>query len=354
MHQIIRQHCRVGKLGLAHHLHRARVIQKQVVHQTTPPRADTMRATVAHVADERVTAAIKVEARVIRAQAILARPVDFKVSEKDAVKGREDGELVRVFVHLAQVLAVLGECARLVPALRHTGVVLPRVEEVEVLGVGIVQRDHAELLAEMGNVSAVNGASGARLGRPARVPHQRCAWVVGQDVGERGSSLRGIGCSGAIGGHPDGPCAKGATGTLPERRAQQDELVGCAEVVAVAERVVDGEHGGAQLVGERGAVGAGEGEAEEFLFGADGEEDVDDEPCLSERGRCVTVPDEGRGRGAAGASPWCVVGLGGPLAGLEILGLAEVELVAVQSLGESLRLGVARGGCLQLEQLGGG
>lgn len=313
-----------------------------------------MRATVAHVADERVTTAIKVKARVVRAQTILARPVDFKVGEKDTVKGREDGELVRVLVHLAQILAVLGECARLVPALRHTGVVLPRVEEVEVLGVCIVQRNHAEFLAKVRDVSAVNGASGPGLGRPARVPHQRRAWVVGQDVRERWRRLRGIGCSGAIGGHPNGPRAKGRAGTLPKRRAQQDELVGRAEVVAVAERVVDGEHGGAQLVGERGAVGAGEGEAEEFLLGADGEEDVDDEPCLGERGRCVTVPDEGRGRGAAGAGPWCVVGFGGTLAGLEILGLAEVELVAVQSLRECLSLGVARGGCLQLEQLGRG
>lgn len=344
MDQIIRQHRRVGKLGLAHHLHRARVIQKQVVHQTAPPRTHTVRAAVPHVAHERVAAAIKVEARVVRAQPVLARPVNLKVGEKDAVKRGQHGKLVRVLVHLAQVLAVLGQGARLVPALRDARVVLPRVEQVEVLGVGVVERDHAELLAQMGDVAAVDGATGSRLGRPARVPYQRCAGVVGQDVRERRGCLRGVGGAGAIGGDPDGPGAKGAAGALPEGGAEEHELVGVAEVVAVAERVVDSEHSGTQLVGERGAVVACEGEAEEFLLGADGEEDVDDEPCLGERrGAGVTVPGDGRGRRAAGASPWCVVGVGGPLTGLEVLGLAKVELVAVQSFGKSLALGVARG-----------
>lgn len=307
MHQIIRQDSRVGELGLAHHLHRARVVQEQVMHQAAPPGAHAVRPTVPHIAHQRVAAAVKVQAIVVRAQPVLARPVNLKIREKHAVKRRQHRELVRVLVHAPQVLAVLGQRARLVPALRHARVVLPRVEQRQVRRVRVVERHHAELLAQVRHVPAVDGAAGPRLGRPPRVPHERRARVVGEDVRER---RRGLGCvrgAGRVGGHPHGARAKGRARALPEGGAQEHQLVGRAEVVAVAERVVDGEHGGAQLGGERGAVGAGEGEAEEFLVGPDREQHVDEEPGLGQRGGGFTVPGEGGGWRAAGSRPWCVV-----------------------------------------------
>lgn len=77
---------------------------------------------------------------------------------------------MRIGVRLAQVLAVLLERACLVPPLRYARVVLPRVKQLDVRRVGGVERHHAEGLAQVRDVPAVDDGPGAGLGAPARVP----------------------------------------------------------------------------------------------------------------------------------------------------------------------------------------
>lgn len=54
---------------------------------------------------------------------------------------------------------MVGEIASLVPACCYSWVVLPVMEEIQVLWVCVVQCYHGEMLVEMGNVSAIECAS---------------------------------------------------------------------------------------------------------------------------------------------------------------------------------------------------
>lgn len=75
-------------------------------------------------------------------------------------------------------------------------------------------------------------------------------------------------------------------------------------------------------------------DADGFGGGADGEEDVEDEPCLGEGwGRGLALPVEDGGGGSSGTSPWSVVGLSGKLAGLEVGGLGEAKAGIVKLKG---------------------
>lgn len=65
MDEVIRQHRAVGELGLADDVVGARVVEEEVVHQARPPGRDAVRPPVAHVAHQRVAAAVVVARRVV-------------------------------------------------------------------------------------------------------------------------------------------------------------------------------------------------------------------------------------------------------------------------------------------------
>jgi hypothetical protein len=69
----------------------------------------------------------------IRKGSFYLRPIQLVICETRLVETPEQAEDVRVFVQLAQILTMLVQRARLVPARRNAWVVLPLVEELQVL-----------------------------------------------------------------------------------------------------------------------------------------------------------------------------------------------------------------------------
>lgn len=67
MHEIVHQNRAIGELGLANYIHGAWIIEEKIMHETGPPRTNTVRTTIPHVADETVPAAVEVAGGVIPA-----------------------------------------------------------------------------------------------------------------------------------------------------------------------------------------------------------------------------------------------------------------------------------------------
>ena len=65
VHHVVHEHGAVGVLGLADDAHGARVVQVQVVHEGRPPGGNAVGAAEAHVADQRVAAAVIVSRGVV-------------------------------------------------------------------------------------------------------------------------------------------------------------------------------------------------------------------------------------------------------------------------------------------------
>jgi hypothetical protein len=83
-------------------------------------------------------------------------PVNFKICKQNVVKRREHGQHVGVLMQLSEILAMLIHCPGFVPASGHTWVVLPVVEKVEMIWVGVVDSDHRKMLVEVWYPPAVN------------------------------------------------------------------------------------------------------------------------------------------------------------------------------------------------------
>lgn len=153
------------------------------------------------------------------------------VGEESIVELGQHRNLVRVLVDLAQVLAMLVERAGLVPALRDARIVLPLVEELQVLLVGVVERPDGEELVQVRDVAAVDHRARRGLGRPH--------WVHGvhAHVGELGREgvldrVQGVcrqrpaqAAVDAVVGDPDGARSKGRARALPEGAAVDEQLV---------------------------------------------------------------------------------------------------------------------------------
>jgi hypothetical protein len=77
---------------------------------------------------------------------------------------------MRILMHRPQILNMLLPRAPHVPALRHARVVLPRMEQIHVLGQGPVESHHAEGLAQVRDPPAVDDGPRLRLGAAPRVP----------------------------------------------------------------------------------------------------------------------------------------------------------------------------------------
>ena len=224
-----------------------------------------------------------------------------------------------ILMRLPQVLAMLLQRPFLVPTLRHARVVLPRVEQLQVRRVGVVQRHHGEVLLQVWDVPAVNHGTGRRLGSTARVPAQRAVGLVGHDILGRLQRVdtleRAVLAVGERLGSPGRARAEGRAGALPEGAAEEEELlagIGTVELLLLwggGGRVVDGQADGLELAGELVGAEAVGGEAKGLLRGPEGEDNVGDQPKLADGGSSGRVlPRDGHGGGPAGAAPGRVDG----------------------------------------------
>lgn len=264
-----------------------------------------------------------------------------------------------VLVDVAQVLAVLLQRARLVPALRHARVVLPLVEQAQVLGVLPVERDHGEGLAQVRDPAAVDDGAGRGLGRAHGVPRLlaplRVLGVAGRDRGDgvlqRRERVRGQRApaggqrAGRLVGAPHGAGAEGRAGALPEGAPERehDALVrrrrGRARLPR-RQRVLNREQYVDQLLAQGRRVPAAELEAHRLHARAQREEHVEQQPGLRQRGRLLAVPGHGRAWRPPRAGPGAVVGGGRQLARLEIRGLGEGDAGVGERAGRRLAGGV--------------
>jgi hypothetical protein len=97
-------------------------------------------------------------------------PVNLEVCKKNTIKRREHGQHVGVLVELSEIFAVLIHCPGFIPASSHTWVILPVMEEVEMIRICIVDSDHCEMLLEMRYPPAVDDRPRFRLRFSYRMP----------------------------------------------------------------------------------------------------------------------------------------------------------------------------------------
>ena len=169
-------------------------------------------------------------------------PVNLVVGEWKIVKASEQTQDVLVFVETTQVLAVFVQRARLVPAFRNAGVVLPSVEPLQVLFILPVHDHERKVLVQVRDVATVDERARGRLCRANRVARidafagkfHRKLVVLWHDgvLAERFASQ----AVRPLVDHPDGPRAEWRASALPERRAQQDQGVDAGRLALVAER----------------------------------------------------------------------------------------------------------------------
>lgn len=124
---------------------------------------------------------------------------------------------------------MLLERARLIPACGNERIVLPLIEEAQVLVVLVVERENAEVLVEMWNISAVDDGAAFWLLLSSRMEGvysllwefagRREVYWMHRVVGKRFAGH----CVG--GGCPDRTRAKGRSSALPEGAPQQDQLI---------------------------------------------------------------------------------------------------------------------------------
>lgn len=150
MDEVVHDDRGVAVFGLAYDIHCSGVIEIEIMHQAAPPGRHAVRASESNIADEGMAAAIEVAGVVVATESILLDnqvsmllseasqlksycssylgPVNLKIGKILVVPLGQNGNLVRVNVYLPEVLSVLLQSARLIPALRYARIVLPLVE----------------------------------------------------------------------------------------------------------------------------------------------------------------------------------------------------------------------------------
>lgn len=222
-----------------------------------------------------------------------------------------------IVVEAAQVLAVLVQGARLVPPLGDARIVLPGVEELEVLVVLPVDDFEREVLVYFGDVAAVHDGADVRLRTADGVA--RVDWLVGKlhrdlvvlgherVLGQR-RAQRPV-C--AVSYHPDWTRTRRRCGTLPECTSEDQQLFRArVEVVCRTPwlRMLYCQAGRKQFASDDFLFCPQQGKSE-ILVRRMGETDcVDDVPDLTQRRRAVSCPLEDCLRAATCSCPGAVVG----------------------------------------------
>jgi hypothetical protein len=162
------------------------------------------------VADKTVATAIVVSRVKVSAVMVFFCPVEFVVGKRCIVETAKETQDMRVVVKVAEVIAVVFEISCFVPSFGDTGVVLPCVEEIEVVGGCPVYHLQGEVLVYFGDVAGVADALGSGFGATDGVAgvdalgrefHGEVVvlghdWVVGEWCAE--------GCVNAVAEDPDG------------------------------------------------------------------------------------------------------------------------------------------------------
>lgn len=208
-----------------------------------------------------------------------------------------------VKVQLAQVLAVLVQRARLVPPLGHTRVVLPRVEEPQVLVVLPVDHLEREVHVALHDVPAVRDRARVRLGPADRVAR------VDRLVGEPVRDMVVLGHEGVLrqrrpqvpvcvlANHPDGPWAGRRGRALPERAPEDQQLSVPLLRGGIVFRlswlwVLNPQTGGEEFISDGVRALAGQSEPEVFIRGVAEVDGVDHIPDLGQGWWSVPFPLE--------------------------------------------------------------
>lgn len=146
--EVVHDDCRVAVFGLAHDIHCSGIVEIEIMHQTAPPGRHAVRASESDIADEGMATAIEVSRVVVTTESILLwiqvsmllsefsqlscssylGPVNLEIGEIFVIPLSQNGNLVRINVYLPEILLMLLQSARLIPALRYSRIVLPLVE----------------------------------------------------------------------------------------------------------------------------------------------------------------------------------------------------------------------------------
>lgn len=143
------------------------------------------------------------------------------VGEESIIELGKNRHLMRILVNLAQVLAVLVKCPSFIPALGHSGVILPLIEQSQMLIIRIIQRPYGEELVQMRNVPAIDERASGRFGGTNGVHG------MNTDIGKFGRQClldREQGISGLGLSNPDRLWSKRGACSLPERASEEDQL----------------------------------------------------------------------------------------------------------------------------------
>lgn len=156
-HQVITQYRAVGHLGLANDELCSRLIQEEVVNDTRPPGRDSVLAAETCVAYEGMSPTVKVTCIGVDTEVVLLRiisanihqtselqisahlsPVYLIVCKESVVKLGQNSHDMCIFMQLPQIFPVLLQCARLIPSGSDKRIVLPLIEQTQVLIVVVV------------------------------------------------------------------------------------------------------------------------------------------------------------------------------------------------------------------------
>lgn len=143
------------------------------------------------------------------------------IGEECIIEFGKNCHLMRILMNLAQILAMLVKCPGFIPALGHSGIILPLIEQPQMLIIGIIQSPYGEELVQMRNITAVDAGARSRFSRTNRVHGMNTdiRKLGRQGLLDREQRIGGRGLS-----HPDWPWSKWGACSLPECASEEDQL----------------------------------------------------------------------------------------------------------------------------------
>ncbi|KAI6754513.1 hypothetical protein HG530_012265 [Fusarium avenaceum] len=273
---LVLEHILARQARLTDHVLGAVVVEELVVHHAGPPGHDAVLPA-------------ELQRGVVLAHLVLLGPVELEVGKGCVVEEAQHGELVRVLVDVLQIGAVLIESASLHPARCDTGVVLPLVEQTQMLRVLVVQSDEVEVLVQGRDVATVDAIATSWL---------RCSARVTQQSGLGGGRHHVVKMRHHVGRvpgrEPDGLLAQRRSASLPESASKNEHLdtsAGRRLDTLGRLRHVDSHHGKGKSLGQVLCASALQTETELLYIKVVCEERVQEHPGLRKRGRLLVPAD---------------------------------------------------------------
>jgi hypothetical protein len=85
-----------------------------------------------------MSASIVVACSIVRAIVVFLRPVQLEIRKPFLIEPTKEAQHVWIEMQIPQIALMLFQRPGLVPSFRDTGIVLPLIEETEMIGVGPV------------------------------------------------------------------------------------------------------------------------------------------------------------------------------------------------------------------------